>query len=144
MARMRSIDSTLQHLSLLGGRDEGLAAGEWGGGGVAGSEEAGEGGGVTDPMEDTPLSSCEDTECESDLESRQRCLQRPDTGNAPGAGLGAGLSSGVSLPTSSSSLICLRLHRDIPVSRKPFANGLLSIFILVIRSFCTVTRKMRD
>lgn len=29
-----------------------------------------------------------------------------------------------------------RLHRDCPVSRNPLANGLLSIFSLVIRSFC--------
>lgn len=28
------------------------------------------------------------------------------------------------------------LHLDCPVSRKPFANGLLSIFNFVIRSFC--------
>lgn len=34
-----------------------------------------------------------------------------------------------------------RLHLDCPVSRNPFANGLLSIFNLVIRSFCNAKEK---
>lgn len=34
----------------------------------------------------------------------------------------------------------LRLQRDWPDSRKPFANGLLSIFRRVMRSFCGYSR----
>jgi hypothetical protein len=37
------------------------------------------------------------------------------------------------------------LHRDCPVSRNPFANGLLSIFNFVIRSFCYgLNKKIRN
>lgn len=34
-----------------------------------------------------------------------------------------------------------RLHLDCPVSRNPLANGLLSIFNLVIRSFCNEDKR---
>lgn len=37
-----------------------------------------------------------------------------------------------------------RLHLDCPVSRKPLANGLLSIFNLVIRSFCNGRDKRKQ
>lgn len=35
------------------------------------------------------------------------------------------------------------LHLDCPVSRKPFANGLLSIFSLVMRSFYVKQKKRK-
>lgn len=37
-----------------------------------------------------------------------------------------------------------RLHLDCPVSRNPLANGLLSIFNLVIRSFCNEEESKRE
>ena len=51
--------------------------------------------------------------------------------------LGSVLGSGLpSLPESG----FFRLHLDWPHARKPLANGLLSIFNFVIRSFCGQTK----
>ena len=38
--------------------------------------------------------------------------------------------------------VIFRLHLDCPVSRNPLANGLLSIFSFVMRSFCLERKKL--
>lgn len=100
------------------------------------------------PQIDNPLSSNEDTDPDPELLVRFLFIGPPSCSSEFDARGLFGLCSDLDATNWELLLLdwwlwwgwtvwrCFLLHRDWPVSRNPLANGLLSIFSLVIWSFC--------